>query len=506
MDVYRRKSRLKLVLLLLGSLIAVITVLYTNHLASKISGDEKSKVKLWAEAVENKAEIVKYTNELFQQLETDERKKVQEWADATKLVISVTDNSALTFLTNLISNNDNIPLILTDDSLHIQNFRNVDVAGMEDSFLLKGQLYTDFNKYPPIEIDFQLGDAHIRNYIFYQDSKLFRQLRANLNKLVESFIDEIVVNSASVPVMLTNQAGIVESFGNIDSNVVNNPDKLQKKLTEMLKNGKSLKIDLGEGNIKYLYYEDSPLLTQLTYFPYVQLVIIGIFLLAAYVAFSAARRAEENHVWIGMAKETAHQLGTPLSSLNSWVDFIRTTPYEERKQLDIMNEVQKDLNRLNLIAERFSKIGSKPQLTAHSALIILEDEVDYFKRRSSEKVKFHVQVQPSDLSLKINRELFQWVLENLFKNALDAMEGEGDLSLSAYESKGFAFIEIRDSGKGIPATLHSSIFQPGYTTKQRGWGLGLSLSKRIIENYHHGKIFVKESNSSGTTFAIKIPQ
>ena len=362
MNIYRKKSRLKILLLVLAVCIAAVTVLYTNFLAGKIANDEKKKVQLWAEAVQNKAVFVKYTNELFNRLEADERQKVQEWAEATRLIVKVTDNDALTFLTNVISSNDNIPIVLTDDSMRILNYRNLPDSLIEDSVLLHGDLFNQFSKYKPIEIDFQIADLRIRNFIFYKDSKLFTELKFTLNAMIESFLDDIVLNSASVPVVLTDKEGFIESFGNIDSTIVREPAKLQLRLTDMVKGNTPVVIDLGDGNVKYLYYETSPLLIQLKIFPYVQLGIMALFLLAAYLAFSSSRRAEENHVWIGMAKETAHQLGTPLSALNSWVEFIRNTPYEERRHLDIMEEVQKDLTRLNLVAERFSKIGSKPQL------------------------------------------------------------------------------------------------------------------------------------------------
>jgi len=218
----------------------------------------------------------------------------------------------------------------------------------------------------------------------------------------------------------------------------------------------------------------------------------------SYFLFSTARRAEQNRVWIGMAKETAHQLGTPLSSLMAWVDYLKTKDFTNAE------EMEKDVKRLEVITSRFSKIGSSPQLEMQDVSTVLEETMDYMRARTSQKVKFSIKVaENADTVAPLNAPLFSWVIENLCRNAIDAMSGEGALNVDITDQMQFLYIDISDTGKGIPKGKFKTIFEPGYTTKERGWGLGLSLCKRIIEEYHDGKIFVKSSEvNKGTTFRI----
>jgi signal transduction histidine kinase len=243
-------------------------------------------------------------------------------------------------------------------------------------------------------------------------------------------------------------------------------------------------------------------ITQLRYFPYVQLVILGLFLLVAYALFSIFRNAEQNQVWVGMAKETAHQLGTPLSSLMAWMELLKAQGTDP----EALNEMRKDLDRLEVITERFSKIGSAPALENEKLYHTLRATVLYLRPRLPGRVKIEVVTPPdTELQVPLNRALFSWVLENLIRNAIDAMEGEGALTLEILHEGSEVHVDVTDTGKGIPASQQATVFQPGFTTKKRGWGLGLSLSKRIIEQYHGGKIFVKRSApGKGTTFRITL--
>ncbi|QXV66479.1 HAMP domain-containing histidine kinase [Mucilaginibacter achroorhodeus] len=256
-------------------------------------------------------------------------------------------------------------------------------------------------------------------------------------------------------------------------------------------------------NEPYLvYYKDSALLTQLKIFPYIQLSVIAIFLLVAYTAFSSSRKSEQNQVWVGLAKETAHQLGTPISSLMAWIELIKEKFNAETDPL--MAEMENDVKRLEIVADRFSKIGSKPQLEEHSVYAVVKEFVDYFKVRVSSRITFEM-TGNRRLIAGLNIPLFDWVLENLLKNAVNAIEGPGTIrvQITGNKQKKLIFIDISDSGKGIPRSKFDTVFQPGYTTRKRGWGLGLSLTKRIIQNYHNGQIFVKESEvGKGTTFRI----
>jgi signal transduction histidine kinase len=263
-------------------------------------------------------------------------------------------------------------------------------------------------------------------------------------------------------------------------------------------------VDLGNNEFQYLYYQDSFLIKELGWFPIIQLLVVSLFIILAYLGFSSARKAEQDQVWVGMSKETAHQLGTPTSSLLGWVDVLKLK--DENSELAI--ELEKDVQRLQVITDRFSKIGSKPELKEQTVLPVVEDIVDYLNRRTPKQVSFEINCNNCvDLKARLNKVLFQWVLENLCKNAVDAIKGEGKVSITIASKNNQIELDVNDTGKGLHRNKFKSIFEPGYTTKMRGWGLGLSLAKRIVEGYHQGKLFVKESEiGKGTTFRIVLPQ
>ncbi|MFA6083604.1 sensor histidine kinase [Mucilaginibacter sp.] len=251
-----------------------------------------------------------------------------------------------------------------------------------------------------------------------------------------------------------------------------------------------------------VYYKDSALLTQLKMFPYIQLSVIAIFLMMAYTAFSSSRKSEQNQVWVGLAKETAHQLGTPISSLMAWIELIKDKFNAENDPL--MAEMENDVRRLEIVADRFSKIGSKPKLEEHLVYDVVKEFVDYFKVRVSNKISFEL-TGSTELYAGLNIPLFDWVLENLLKNAVNAIDGTGSIKvdISGNRLKKQVYIDVTDTGKGIPRSKFDTVFQPGYTTRKRGWGLGLSLTKRMVQNYHNGQIFVRDSElGKGTTFRI----
>ncbi|WP_199117926.1 HAMP domain-containing sensor histidine kinase [Pedobacter sp. ASV28] len=257
-----------------------------------------------------------------------------------------------------------------------------------------------------------------------------------------------------------------------------------------------------DGEELIAYYKDSTILTQLRFFPYIQLGVIGLFLIIAYVGFSAARRAEQDQVWVGMAKETAHQLGTPISSLMAWVELIKSRFEAENDPL--VAEMENDIQRLEIITDRFSKIGSKPILEDHVVFVVISNFVDYFKIRTSDKITFVI-TGDKQVRAMLCVPLFDWVTENLLKNAVNAIDNDGTITINIIENlaKEEVFIDVSDTGRGIPRSKFDTVFQPGYTTRKRGWGLGLSLTKRMVENYHGGQIFVKDSEmGKGTTFRI----
>ncbi len=305
---------------------------------------------------------------------------------------------------------------------------------------------------------------------------------------------EVLKNNTTVPVIIIDQNDSILQFRNLKV-PQNSPNKyLLRHLSKMKKNGKNIEIDLGDGEKQYLYYKTSTLLTKLQWFPIVQLLIVTIFVLVAYLAFSNSRKAEQNQVWVGMAKETAHQLGTPISSLYGWIELISL----KNNNIEGITEVKNDVLRLQNIADRFSKIGSKPSLKNLNINSIVEQSINYLKIRSSNKVEFNLELDDG-LIIKGNDKLMEWVFENLIKNSIDAIKGQGKITIKTKRLENNIAIDVIDNGKGIAKSNFKTVFEPGYTTKERGWGLGLSLTKRIIEEYHKGKIIVKESEPGKRT-------
>jgi len=320
------------------------------------------------------------------------------------------------------------------------------------------------------------------------------------------------LQAATIPILVVNEKGKVINFRNLDSSLVfPNANKKaadssylesQLRLMRFFNDPIPIKIDVKINHL--VYYREQRAITLLRYFPYVQLMLIALFLAISYVAFNTSRMNDQNKVWVGMAKETAHQIGTPLSSLMAWIEYLKMT--HEVPTDEVLDELEKDIKRLEIITERFSKIGSTPELKRHNVYDIVYESLDYLRKRISDKVKITITAD-SDRTVEanINKNLFSWVIENLTKNAVDAMNGKGQLVFSIRQGKTHIDIDVKDTGKGMPRSNFQLVFKPGYTTKKRGWGLGLSLSRRIIENYHKGEIFVKDSEpGKGTTFRIRL--
>jgi len=314
-----------------------------------------------------------------------------------------------------------------------------------------------------------------------------------------SFILEVIRNNETVPMILTDENQRMISMRNVDLGRKNREEEIQELIREMEEEHQPIEIVLPQGR-QYIYYKDSTLLTRLNYFPVIQLGVVGLFLFISYYAFSTARKAEQNQVWVGMSKETAHQLGTPITSLLGNVELLRMKLNDQT----IIQEIEKDVNRLEKITQRFSKIGSQPSLQPEVLEPILYHGMGYIRSRSSRKVAFHLRFHDRrDITVPLNRPLFEWVIENLLKNAIDSMEGQGNVRMEVFSRGRQVYIDIKDEGKGLPKARHKVIFHPGYTTKKRGWGLGLSLARRIIEQYHGGRIFVHQSEPGrGTTMRM----
>ena len=495
MNLYSTKQRWKIFLLTLASVIVIITLWYSNHIADRIRVEERQKVELWSEAIKRRAELVVFTQKLFDELKTEERKRVDLLGQAYYIIGEAPENADLTFISNLISNNSTIPVLLFDDKGNLTISANLDQSDTNAVYV--DSLMTAAKSKNNMVLLTQVGQK-----IYYDDSRLFRQLQTTMNDLINSFISETVINSASVPVVVTDSSQtIILKKGNIDTLAFATPELIASKLSEMKAANTPIEVVLPGQGKQYIFYEDSEVLQQLQLFPVLQLILIGVFLLSSYLIFSTFRKAEQNQVWVGMAKETAHQLGTPLSSLMAWSALLETQGVDKSS----LEELNKDIDRLNTITDRFSKIGSKPDLHEVNMTDAIKEMVDYLDSRVSKKVVISVISENATITAYINKTLFSWVIENIVKNAIDAMDGEGKLNLNISQENNRVFIDITDTGKGIPKKQWQTVFEPGFTTKKRGWGLGLSLVKRIIKQYHEGRIYVKWSEpGKGTTFRIEV--
>ncbi len=326
-----------------------------------------------------------------------------------------------------------------------------------------------------------------------------------------NFLFTEVINKTNFALILTDSNDVIKSykgledkktlFPNIDSGKEYDSLYFQNELATMRDQHEPLVYRNDLGGIERIYYKDSWILTQLKYYPYIQLLIIAVFFVAAYLAFSASTKSEQNRVWVGMAKETAHQLGTPISSLLAWIEHLRDKLPE--KDIHLINEMENDVKRLEIITERFSKIGSTPVLKIENVKAVVEESINYMSKRATNKIQFEVKGDAAYAA--VNIPLFDWVIENLCKNAINAITNTGKITATVSVTSRNVYIDITDTGKGIPQAQFETVFKPGFTTRKRGWGLGLSLVKRIVENYHDGKIVVKSSElGKGTTFRIAL--
>lgn len=327
------------------------------------------------------------------------------------------------------------------------------------------------------------------------------------------FLLSIVEGNTNIPVLLTDDAGAIILHRNFDlpepvdslSPLFISPVNRQfllKKLNSLKETPNVIHIIIDSSNTQHLYYEDSRLLRNLSLYPYIQLAVMAAFIAVVYFAVTSSKRAEQNKVWVGLSKETAHQLGTPISSLMAWMQILESQGVDR----EVVDEMDKDVQRLSTIASRFSKIGSQPLMEPADLNAVVRRSADYMSSRISSRVDLSTDLCSESLDVRLSEPLIEWVMENLIKNAVDAMEGTGSLKIATFAAGATAVVEVTDSGKGIPGKLKKQVFNPGYTTKKRGWGLGLTLAKRIIDQYHSGHIFVKWSEpDKGTTFRIELP-
>ncbi|MBM3451838.1 MAG: HAMP domain-containing histidine kinase [Bacteroidetes bacterium] len=517
MGLYSNKQRWKIILFIGALILFVISLYVSNLLVSDISIRERQRAKEWAEAIKKKLELIKLTNNTFTKLRDREKQEVNTWVDATKsLFLSPFDGDASIQLAySIINQNKDIPVIVLDDKNNVSNWKNTPIDTSDINKLHSSKSVAEKSKIledtlRKIALQWKEQGRFFTAEIFegftmtctYYDSKELIKLEYERDSIIQSFNKELIENQDQIPVLvLDSKSGKV-----IGDNL--KLSKMDKKLRDKfiaefkLKNA-PINIDFKDGSKNVIYFDESAELKKIQWYPYIQLFIIGIFVFTSYIVFSTFRKAEQNQVWAGMAKETAHQLGTPLSSLMAWVQYL------EAQNIDAMvtNEMQKDIDRLETITDRFSKIGSGAKMEKKDLVVTIGNILDYLRSRISDKVRIEYKILNEEpIYLNHNTSLIEWVIENICKNSVDAMEGKGQLQVRVERIQKWIYIDIKDSGKGMPKNQFNKIFKPGFSTKTRGWGLGLTLAQRIVKNYHQGKIIVLHSElGKGTTFRISLP-
>lgn len=517
MNLYSNKQTWKIVLLVIALITVAISLWVSNSTVQKVSDRERLRAKQWAEAIKKKAELVEFTDRAFQQLRGHERRKIKLYLEATKEISKPVTGDVFpdySFPIAIISENKDIPVILVDGDNQISGYTNLDfdtsdlrktspeltkkelIKKYEDSLLVLTTVWE--KKHKPFRIEVVKG---LTMTSFYTDTKRTIQLEKERDSLIFAFNNELINDSKLIPVVLMDK----EKDSLISSNLPKektNPENLKKTLNSLEKVNEPIAISFGPNQQNWLYYDNSDELKQLQFFPYIQFLIIGVFIFIGYLLFSTFRKAEQNQVWAGMAKETAHQMGTPLSSLMAWIQLLETQNVDP----SIILEMQKDVERLDTVSQRFSKIGSETHLTQTDIRITVQGVMDYLRPRISQKVEMTTHYEDDPILVSHNKQLMEWVMENIIRNAVDAMESKGKLDVVIKTVPERVHIEISDTGKGLLPKQFKSIFEPGYTTKKRGWGLGLSLVKRIVKEYHKGKVYVVHSEiGKGTTIRVSLP-
>ncbi|MGM9820935.1 MAG: sensor histidine kinase [Candidatus Onthomorpha sp.] len=489
-----KNPKLKWVFLIVGFVIIFVFFVEINQIIVQLQQEEQKKIELWANAVSRRARFVEHTTEFFNKAAQEEQLRLQQFVKAHQIILSQPLDAELNFYYDFIVNNKNIPVIITDEFNNIQLSQNIDIP--EGQKVLVGSLLKRFSKNPP----FEYNVSGMKFKLYYSESSVYTNLKETLKYFTTTFLEDLVNNSVLIPVVITDSTeSIVIASGNIAKKDIQG-DKLKSTIGEMKDENDVWTISLPEFPNARIFYKHSHLITALQYYPVIFILITIFFVFLVFRLFKAMKKTEETTLWIGMNKETAHQLGTPISALVAWVEYLRLKPENE----EVCNEITKDINRLNMITQRFSQIGTNPELLPQNIIPVVQNAMAYLSSRSSKKVNFVLNLpQDTDIVLPINQCLIEWTLENLSKNAIDAMGGIGTLTLDLTEDTKRVFIDVSDTGKGMPKKQFKKVFEAGFTTKERGWGMGLSLAKRIIEEYHHGKIFVKQSTlNKGTTFRI----
>lgn len=512
MNLYSNKQKWKIAFLILALLLVGISLLVSNDIVTKVRERERERVQQWADAIKKKAELIQLTNRTFTQLREKERGEMEMWIDAIKEISKPIADEFFTdysFPMKIIKKNNSIPVIVFDYEQNISTFNNLEFdttdlrklypesspkslyKTFEDSLRKLARDWTLKGRAFSIKLDQSTNMTCV-----YNDSKNIFRLERERDSLIQSFNRELISNESLVPVLLLDVASDSIIATNMDSISLTNRSAALKSMSS------PIVINFANHQNSLLYFDESPELKQLQYFPYIQFFIIGLFIFIGYLIFSTFRKAEQNQVWAGMAKETAHQLGTPLSSLMAWIQLLENENIDQT----MVQEMQKDIQRLETVTNRFSKIGSDAKLENENLVESIARVTDYLQSRISSKISLTFEAETPEILVKHNPPLMEWVIENIVKNAVDAIDKTGTIQVHIKQENTFAIIDIKDSGKGLSLKQFKTIFQPGFTTKKRGWGLGLSLVKRIVTDYHQGKVFVLESDpNKGTTFRIQLP-
>ena len=517
MNLYSNKQKWKIVLLIFALVGVGFSLWISNQTVQKVSDRERLRAKQWADAIKKKAELIEFTNRAFLQLRAYERAKMQLYLDATHEISKPIEGDYFpdySFPMQIINQNKDLPVILIDDKNQVSGYVNLDfdttelrkaypsvtkkelMKLYEDSLVKVTEVWRKTNK--PLSIDVVEG---LNMTFYYTDSKKTISLERERDSLINTFNRELILDSKLIPVVLYLPKTDSIIATNLSTNELSTTTR-KNTLARLRKINDPLKIKINDETKLELYYDNSTELKQLQYYPYIQFTIIGLFIFIGYLLFSTFRKAEQNQVWAGMAKETAHQMGTPLSSLMAWVQLLETQNVDQ----SIVEEMHKDIQRLDTVSQRFSKIGSETQLKDEDINLTVDSVMTYLRPRISQKIEITVDLLQEDISVRHNRPLMEWVFENICRNAVDAMEAKGKLSVTMHTSPEWLHIDVVDTGKGLLTKQYKQIFKPGITSKKRGWGLGLTLVKRIVEEYHKGKVFVLHSElGKGTTIRVSLP-
>lgn len=498
MNLYTRKKITKIGILLMAVFIIGISYFAVDSILLDLKKEEARKIEMWYQTIQKKSELINKTQVIFDSLKQEEYKKVLLWREAVVFLTQADLNKDITFTVKVIQNNTSIPIIQCDAEDRILQVRNLPKRITEDSLQLDSVFNEMKKAYPPIEVSY-LGE--VINKIYFNNSELFFNLQNIINDLTNEYLSDIADNSLSVPVILTdstqqniikigNELLLIEQYGSIEDALINLKQKNKMKV-----------LTPKQGELNYLFVEDSEIIQKLKIYPWLGWGLVLLFLAFTYFMFSTYRKAEQDNVWVGMAKETAHQLGTPISSLMAWQEILKEDIDE-----NIYIEIKKDIHRLAQVSERFGKIGSIPDLKPEAIGQIVENSINYFKKRTPKNIELIYTPDIDDTKVLLSPPLFTWVIENVLKNAIDAIHSkDGIIHVSLMEKEGWIHLSVEDNGCGIEKSNLKSIFKPGITTKKRGWGLGLSLAKRIISDFHKGKIFIEESTpGKGTLLKIEL--